>query len=329
MKTIFTLFIASLLSVTASARTLNTCISWWGDWSNKSSWSLNRAPRSGDSVVIPAGYGVVMELSNASYSDLYINVQGTLEIKKGLALGSTSYILVGQNGLIRRFGAKPNEEVITINGVKKYDEVSPYNIRGIMFANASTGVSPVGFSSNFLLPLQFLNFSVAHSDEGNTIVWSTAEEVDGEHYEIEKSLDGVEWTTIAILFAEAKGGMINNYKFLDKNETRPQVYYRIAQVDAGTPVKYSNVRMIKMEMPNKHLKIFKSSASTIAIDWFEDAGVNLDVTVVGMNGQQVAQKKINSASNRTQIELPLNNAGVLVVKVREASGCVHLQKIVF
>src|SRR5579872_589807 len=96
MKTkLYTLLVLTLLStgLSASARTLNTVKVNGGDWSSASTWSLNRIPQSSDSIVIPAGFTVILD-NSYSLNNLYINIGGTLNFNQNntLALDVASVV---------------------------------------------------------------------------------------------------------------------------------------------------------------------------------------------------------------------------------------------
>src|SRR3954462_10891490 len=89
MKQIYTALLLTLVTLSAQSRTLNTVTTYWGDWSIKGNWSLNRVPQDGDSIVVPAGYAIVLN-KNTSFTNVYINVLGNLTLQKTLTLDNQS-----------------------------------------------------------------------------------------------------------------------------------------------------------------------------------------------------------------------------------------------
>jgi hypothetical protein len=104
-------------------------------------------------------------------------------------------------------------------------------------------------SFNFnTLPVELYSFSVAKKDNGALINWVTATEINNEWFEVERSTDGKEYATIALLAGNGTTAEMSNYSFTDKlkNVTAPVVYYRLKQMDIDGNFTYSSVRTIKL-----------------------------------------------------------------------------------
>ncbi|HEY4150305.1 MAG TPA: G8 domain-containing protein, partial [Chitinophagaceae bacterium] len=104
MKQIYTIVLFTLLALSAQSRPVNTVTTWWGNWSDASSWSLNRVPVSGDSVVIAAGKAIVFDVAT-SYTNLYINVLGNLTIEQTMTLDNQSTVVLASGSQLNAWGA--------------------------------------------------------------------------------------------------------------------------------------------------------------------------------------------------------------------------------
>lgn len=71
--------------------------------------------------------------------------------------------------------------------------------------------------SNFILPVTWLSFT--GTGQGKTVLlnWSTAAENNNDHYEIERSANGMQYTTIGEVAAAANPSIRNDYQFTDIN----------------------------------------------------------------------------------------------------------------
>src|SRR5215216_3075093 len=54
-----------------------------GDWTTASTWSLNRVPQSYDTLTVPAGIEVNVDVVTQEYQNMKINVYGTLHFEGG------------------------------------------------------------------------------------------------------------------------------------------------------------------------------------------------------------------------------------------------------
>ncbi|MBP6025642.1 hypothetical protein [Ferruginibacter sp.] len=93
------------------------------------------------------------------------------------------------------------------------------------------------------LPLNFLSFSAQKCNTNQVcLTWKTANEQNVSHFEIERSADGINFTTIG---TENAGS--NNYYYKDRqpNWASKSLYYRIKQVDNDSRSKLSNIVWLK------------------------------------------------------------------------------------
>jgi hypothetical protein len=103
MKHIYTLLILLFSAAVLAAAPIDNLIVNNGNWNAPPSWSLNRVPVNGDTVVIPAGLTVVVGTTpNYTASTLYIKVNGTLYLLQtaSLKLGVNSIIKVNAGGTV-------------------------------------------------------------------------------------------------------------------------------------------------------------------------------------------------------------------------------------
>src|SRR6478735_267142 len=134
MKHIYTLIAIIFISFSAAqAKPVITFTNSLGDWSTASNWDLNRVPQNGDSIVIPQYKGVVFD-KNDTLANVYIKVIGSLTIQKKMRLGGVSVIELTGTGKLNAMNVQRNSEIISMNGVMKYDENAPLSIYGPAFA---------------------------------------------------------------------------------------------------------------------------------------------------------------------------------------------------
>jgi cytoskeletal protein CcmA (bactofilin family) len=81
------------------------------------------------------------------------------------------------------------------------------------------------------LPVTFIAFT--GRQEGNSVVleWATASENNNNYFEIERSIDGVNFVTIGYVDGAGNSSSLLNYEFTDNAPEQGQVYYRLSQVD--------------------------------------------------------------------------------------------------
>lgn len=100
-------------------------------------------------------------------------------------------------------------------------------------------------SSCDILPIDLLNFSAVINEEHGVLNWTAKNENNLAVYEIEKSLDGVQFEKIGTV--TVKGGVESNYNFRDPDALSGKAYYRLKMIAAaGNTFKYSNILQLSI-----------------------------------------------------------------------------------
>jgi len=89
------------------------------------------------------------------------------------------------------------------------------------------------------LPLKLISFSANKSGENNLLQWQTAQEINLDRFEVERSLDGREFKTIGKMNAG-----LSNYNFTDDKPIGGKNYYRLKMIDKDGNFEYSPMRII-------------------------------------------------------------------------------------
>ncbi|WP_210521113.1 choice-of-anchor D domain-containing protein [Hymenobacter terricola] len=92
------------------------------------------------------------------------------------------------------------------------------------------------------LPVELTVFS-AQRQSGNavSVAWTTASEKNSAYFEVQRSLDGREFATVATAAGQGTSSQINAYTALDKTAPAAQLYYRLRQVDRNGTAAFSPV----------------------------------------------------------------------------------------
>lgn len=98
------------------------------------------------------------------------------------------------------------------------------------------------------LPIELLSFSISKKGESVDIKWSTASEENNAYYSIERSINGVDFETIALIDGAGTSQGANNYQFIDISPLSGISYYRIKQTDFSGEFSYSSIESIVMKL---------------------------------------------------------------------------------
>ena len=96
------------------------------------------------------------------------------------------------------------------------------------------------FNDNNVLPVRFISFNASCQGDKVELTWKTAQEQNSSHFNIERSTDGIRWTTIGNLQAAGNTASEKSYSFT-VNQPLQNSFYRVAEYDLNGRVQYTNV----------------------------------------------------------------------------------------
>lgn len=176
--------------------------------------------------------------------------------------------------------------------------------------------------SDVTLPVNMVSFTaILNAMNAAELKWTTATEKNASHFEVEKSLDGKNYTQAALVFAFGNTTETINYTFTDKNinTAKPGViYYRIRTVDNDGSSELSFVRSIRIGKQEEALKIItypnpavNEIKVTIPSSW---QGKQVTYALYNNNGQIVSQQTERSASQTETMDMTRMAPGYYIVK---------------
>ncbi len=121
------------------------------------------------------------------------------------------------------------------------------------------------FGGNFLagipLPVHLINFNGVHKENIILLSWLTEEEIQLNRYEIQRSVNGRDFTTIAIVFSNVSSTR-NDYVYKDGIVSGKVVYYRLKMVNEDASYSYSSILLFRFDNPGKHIQVYPNPVQT-------------------------------------------------------------------
>ncbi len=179
-----------------------------------------------------------------------------------------------------------------------------------------------------VLPVDLLSFSGYKDGSRNQLRWKTATEQNNKGFEVQRSLDGVNYDPIGFVNSLAPGGSSSlelNYAFTDNNVTGLRQYYRLRQVDFDGRSKISNIVLLKSDKPTLiTLDGFFPNPATTTINMLVGAPAKdkIMVIVTDMSGRAMITKNMNveTGSNTLPLDIAALAGGSYVIKLISSDG---------
>jgi hypothetical protein len=169
-----------------------------------------------------------------------------------------------------------------------------------------------------LLPLRWLSFVAENKDLEVALRWQTQQEVNTNHFAVERSLDGRKFVTIGTIAAKGRSG-INHYAYSDRQPVEGVSFYRIRQIDNDGKYSYSATRTIERTGKNKFSVYPNPSGrnAPVFITTPEAVSSPLSVEILTPDGRVLGRVKamgasINSAVNEVLVKQP---GGLYLLKI--------------
>jgi Secretion system C-terminal sorting domain len=171
------------------------------------------------------------------------------------------------------------------------------------------------------LSVSLLDFTAKVVGNSVNLYWSTANEKDNSHFDIERSLDGKIFSKIGQVKGNGTTTQTHDYTYSDINNFNKTTYYRLKQVDLDGKTSFSKVVSV-----NSGLRIGKSKVyPTLVNDWItvdlNDAN-DVELVVSDMIGRVVLSKKVQNTEGPLSLNLDLNNLtkGLYFMSVKSNFG---------
>ena len=174
---------------------------------------------------------------------------------------------------------------------------------GTLASNAISTWSPFTFGSPSgvaPLPVKLISFTAKAIEKDAILNWSTATERNNDHFDVERSNDGVIFTKIGEVNGAGNSTSIVKYAFTDArvaDMSTQNVYYRLKQVDFDGSFEYSNLATVTfakqgvVSILNVQPNPF---AGNLVVNYnLPDQG-NVTIRIIDAQGRIVASNDINA-----------------------------------
>jgi len=180
----------------------------------------------------------------------------------------------------------------TIQSVNTINSFSPFTLASINAGNA--------------LPLRYISFD-AQIQKNRTVLlqWKTADEINNDHFEVERSKDGNVWVSLASIAPQFS----HEYSYTDVFPEDGLNYYRIKETDVDDRYFYSNIQAVRIGKSSV-LNIWPNPASDIL--FIEIPFTGGTVTIHDMSGKLIGRY--------------INTHSILAIPVKELKAGVYIVK---
>ena len=168
------------------------------------------------------------------------------------------------------------------------------------------------------LPVELVSFTANLKNENVELNWITATEINNDHFEIERSVDGSQFTKIG----EKKGFGTSNiehtytYEDFTGSINTNVLYYRLKQVDFNGAFEFSPIRKVVLSAKADEFKAwYNRDLQKLQMNINANGDEISNLVLIDMNGKIIASQTINihSGYNAFQLDMEGLRQGVYVL----------------
>jgi len=160
------------------------------------------------------------------------------------------------------------------------------------------------------VPVTLVSFSALSRDKEVQLSWATASEINNHYFEIQHSLDGINFGPIGTVEGNGNSSNLIDYAFVDNSPALASNYYRLKQLDFDGAFEYSKVISVRLNnklydialtpSPVKE-ELFLSVTNDISLEIFSLSGVRV-ISVSNILGGSVDVSDLQSGIYLVRIQ---------------------------
>lgn len=175
------------------------------------------------------------------------------------------------------------------------------------------------------LPLNFIAYNVIASETKQSIqnIWTTANEINVSHYNIQRSTNAKDFATIGTVKANNKN--YNEYTFIDNQPLFSDSYYRIQSIDKDNKVNHTDTKKITINDKQQTIDVYPNPATTILNIVSKEK--MQQIKIINQLGQTL--KQFNNLNVKQQtINIEQFSKGIYIIQITTTDQEIKTQKII-
>ena len=262
------------------------------------------------STIIGSGEYIVITKNISAFNSAYPGFSGQLfggapSLNNG---GDYLEIRDGSNGLIDSY---------------TYSGTGPGNNDGntlTLTESGWVGASPSPGTGDLLLPVSLLSFDATSNSDQIQLTWATATEVNNAGFQIERSVEGTQWSPVAFIPGIGHSVSVHQYEYLDQPGSAGLYYYRLKQVDIDGQYSYSSIRQVRL-LPTGEAWLVRNTLVHDHLTLNLGSGhQGMSLRLYNLSGQQIMSWTLPAGVTETDLNLAGLDAGLYVLRSVGATG---------
>jgi hypothetical protein len=235
---------------------------------------------------------------------LKIYRNGTLDVSAADATGITNGIGNIEPLLIANAAGLASPFTGALDEIKMYNyALSPAEITAL---------------ATLTLPVSLASFTAQQENNRVRLNWATFSEQNNNHFDVEKSIDGLSFTIIANLQGQGTTNNASNYVAYDSHPATGTNYYRLKQYDNDGSVKTLGLKAVKFGFENEEVLIYPNPVAQHITIKVPVNVTSATVTITSLDGKRIYSNNLTVQQNQSLL-IDLENkpsSGVYLLEIK-------------
>lgn len=172
------------------------------------------------------------------------------------------------------------------------------------------------------LPIKLLSLNATKNNDNSVKVnWVVGEQINVNHYEIEQSMNGINFNTVGKITA----GNNLNYSFNYLNAESGLNYFRLKTIDNDGTISYSYIVKVLIPELTGNVSVYPNPTTSLVNISLGSNGLSKAATIkiIGVDGRILVQQKINAFSSKVSINVNNLPAGKYFIRIESESQVIN------
>jgi hypothetical protein len=195
-----------------------------------------------------------------------------------------------------------------------------------------SGFSNFGFGSgpNNPLPIDLLSFQASPNGNEVLLEWVTGSEVNNQLFNIERSIDAINFTQILTQEASGNSSLTIKYRDFDKDPLQGISYYRLKQTDFNGTYTYSEIVAVNFNSSESAIEWMNFNKNTGNLQGFIDVNSKyLSMRIIDLSGRIIKETFISEVNGLFNLETQVSISGIYFIELISSSNKSKIFKAVY
>lgn len=175
-------------------------------------------------------------------------------------------------------------------------------------------ISDISTENCGVLPVTFSEFELRQVEQAVKVSWSTADEVNNDHFVVERSRDARQFEALGHVKGSGSSKVATEYTFMDDQPLAGTGYYRIRQVDHDGTTSFSTIRSINT-VGGREVLFPNPTAGRL---WLKDLDAGSTILITDAKGTKIRQDAVRT--RQAEVAIDGLSAGSYVLTVVGPNG---------